>query len=69
MSQCSWLMSMPKAPIARTATAPVISSRCGAIASRVRPSLSSFSASAGMPRTSGTAQSRAQSLDVDQRRG
>jgi len=61
MSQCSWLMSMPKVPIAPSATVPVISCRYGAIASSVLPSLSSFSASAGMPRISPTAQVRAQS--------
>ena len=61
MSQCIWLMSMPKVPIARSATAPVISSSLGAIASRLRPSLSSFKASAGIPRTSWTARVPAQS--------
>jgi hypothetical protein len=52
---------VPKAPIARSATAPVISSSLGAIAPGLRPSLSSFKASAGMPRTSPAAQVRAQS--------
>jgi hypothetical protein len=61
MSQCSREMSMPKAVMARTAAAEVICSRCGAIASRVRPSLSSFRLAGAMPRISSTARARARS--------
>jgi hypothetical protein len=61
MSQCNRAVSSPKAAIAWAPTEPTMASSLGAIASRARPMRSSLSASGAMPKTSGTAQVRAQS--------
>ncbi len=54
MSQCSRATSTPNSLIAAAPTEPMTSS-CGAIASRARPSRSSLSRCGSMPYTSSTA--------------
>jgi hypothetical protein len=61
MSQCSRATSTPKAAIAWAPTDPTMAFSLGAMASRARPTRSSLSASGAMPKTSSTAQVRAQS--------
>jgi hypothetical protein len=61
MSQCNRATSRPKVAIACAPTEPTMASSAGAIASRARPMRSSFSAAGGIPKTSVTAQVRAQS--------
>src|SRR5258708_7123256 len=69
MSQCSWEMSIPKVVMARTATAEVIWSRQGPIASRVRPELVVVQAGRGDAEDLGHRPSAGPVLDVHQRRG
>jgi hypothetical protein len=59
-SQWIWAVSIPNSVIACAPTEPVISSRCGAIASSARAIRSSLSSSGSTPNTSGTAHLRAQ---------